>query len=242
MPRLPIGAGRVTMVGVNMWTRLTGRSSTMIQPGDALPGRDHPVYRTPADNEVLATPLLGPWPAGTKVLYLGMGCFWGAERKFWQLPGVVGTAVGYMGGFTANPTYEEVCSGQTGHSEIVMVAYDPERIDTYSILRTFWENHDPTQGYRQGNDVGTQYRSAVYTTDAEQERVVAATRDAYEQVLLADGLDPITTEIGPAQDRVFFPAEDYHQQYLAKNPHGYDCASSTGIRLPSVAATVADVQ
>jgi peptide-methionine (S)-S-oxide reductase len=183
------------------------------------------VYRTPTNNEVLGSPLLGPWPAGTKLLYLGMGCFWGAERKFWQLPGVVGTAVGYMGGFTANPTYEEVCSGRTGHSEMVMVAYDPERIDTYTILRTFWENHDPTQGYRQGNDVGTQYRSAVYTTDAEQERVVAATRDAYQDVLVAEGLDPITTEIGPADGRVFFPAEDYHQQYLAKNPHGYDCAA-----------------
>jgi peptide-methionine (S)-S-oxide reductase len=220
---------------VNMWTRLTGRPSTMVQPEDALPGRDHPSYRTSTANEVLGTPLLGPWPDGTKVIYLAMGCFWGAERKFWQLPGVVGTAVGYMGGFTPNPTYEEVCSGRTGHTEIVMVAYDPERIDTYSILRTFWENHDPTQVYRQGNDVGTQYRSAAYTTDAEQHRLAAATRDAYEQALLADGFDAISTEIGEAEGREFYPAEDYHQQYLAKNPRGYDCASSTGLLLPPVA-------
>jgi len=190
---------------------------------------------------VLGTPLLEPFPAGVERLYLGMGCFWGAEKRLWQLPGVFTTAVGYQGGLTPHPTYEEVCTGRTGHSEIAMVAYDPARIGTLEVLRLFWENHDPTQGMRQGNDVGTQYRSAVYWTTDEQEDLARRSAAAYSRVLDAEGFDPISTELGAASVgdeivRPFYYAESYHQQYLAptKNPHGYDCHAHTGILLPEL--------
>ncbi|MEI8080990.1 MAG: peptide-methionine (S)-S-oxide reductase MsrA [Actinomycetes bacterium] len=207
---------------------------SMITPGDALPGRLAPVYAVPATQVVLRTSLSGPWPSNPDVIYLGMGCFWGAEKKFWHLPGVVSTSVGYMGGYTPNPTYEEVCTGRTGHAEIVMVAYQPDELSTYDVLKVFWENHDPTQGFAQGNDVGTQYRSAVYWTTDDQRDLVDATRDAYNAVLADRGFDPITTEIAPAADRPYYPAEEYHQQYLFKNPGGYDCHSLTGIDLPAL--------
>ncbi len=161
-----------------------------------------------------------------------MGCFWGAERKFWRLPGIFTTAVGYQGGFTPHPTYEEVCSGRTGHAENVLVVYSPEEITTLDLLRVFWENHDPTTGYRQGNDVGTQYRSAVYCTTDEQLDLARRSAAAFEPVLVADGWGPITTEIAPAQGKTFYYAEDYHQQYLHKVPNGYDCHSATGLELP----------
>ncbi len=175
----------------------------------------------------------GPWDSTTQVIYLGMGCFWGAEKKFWPVEGIVTTAVGYMGGTAADPTYPMVCTGSTGHAEIVMVAYDPARIDVFDVLKVFWENHDPTQGNRQGNDMGTQYRSAIYWTTPEQETVVRATREAYNDVLLAKGFDPIATELAPAQGKQFWYAEEYHQQYLIKNPNGYDCHAHTGIDLPA---------
>ena len=183
---------------------------------------------------MLHTPLVAPWPQGMEVLYVGMGCFWGAEKKLWQVPGVYSTSVGYQGGFTPHATYEEVCSGRTGHAEMVQVVYDPAVVSTYDILKVFWENHDPTQGFRQGNDVGTQYRSAVYWTTDEQERLVRATRDAYNDVLVGKGFDPISTELAPAADMPYYYAEPYHQQYLAptKNPYGYDCHAHTGIDLP----------
>ena len=171
-----------------------------------------------------------PWPDGTHTAVFAMGCFWGAEKDFWSLPGVVSTAVGYAGGSTPNPTYEEVCSGQTGHAEVVLVAYDPARIRYVDLLRTFWENHDPTQGMRQGNDHGTQYRSAVFTTDESQLPEAEASRDAYQERLTAAGYGAITTEIAPAGP--FYYAEEYHQQYLAKNPDGYCPDHSTGVSCP----------
>lgn len=167
-----------------------------------------------------------------KTIYVGMGCFWGAEKKFWQLPGVVATSVGYQGGTAVRPSYQEVCTGLTGHAEMVKVDYDTTQISTRQILATFWENHDPTQGNRQGNDIGTQYRSAIYWTDEEQQAEVLTTLDEFSKVLAAAGLGPITTEVGPAEQRTYWPAEEYHQKYLQKNPHGYDCHSSTGYRLP----------
>ncbi len=175
----------------------------------------------------------GPWAPGTEVIYLGMGCFWGAEKKFWPVDGIVCTAVGYMGGTAPDPTYPLVCTGATGHAEIVMVAYDPTQTDVYNMLKVFWENHDPTQGNRQGNDMGTQYRSAVYWTTPEQEVLVRATRESYNEVLLARGFDPITTELASADGKTFWYAEEYHQQYLIKNPNGYDCHAHTGIDLPA---------
>ena len=208
--------------------------SRMVDPDGALPGRSTPVLPTPAQHAVLGTSLTGPWPAGAKVIYLGMGCFWGSEEIYWRLPGVISTSVGYMGGYTNNPTYEEVCTGLTGPTEAVMVVYDPAVISTYEILRNFWENHDPTQGYRQGNDVGTQYRSALYWTNDEQADLATRTRAAYETVLLARGFDPITTETLPAEGLPFYYAEAPHQQYLYKVPHGYDCHAETGIALPAL--------
>ena len=181
----------------------------------------------------LGTDLRGPWPSGTEVIYLGMGCYWGAEKKLWAIPGVVCTAVGFMGGATPEPTYPLVCTGTTGHAEIVMVAYDPSRVDLYEILAVFWENHDPTQGNRQGNDVGTQYRSAVYWTTAEQEQLVRASYSAFGDVLRAGGLDPITTELRSAEGMTFWYAHEEHQQYLIKIPHGYDCHAHTGFHLPA---------
>ena len=181
---------------------------------------------------MLGTPLEGPFPEGLETLYVGLGCFWGAEKRFWRVPGVYTTAVGYQGGITPNPSYDEVCTGRTGHAENVLVVYDPAKVSTYDLLKVFWENHDPTQGYRQGNDVGTQYRSALYVTTQEQAELAQATKEAYEKVLVAKGFDPITTEVLSAEGLPFYYAEPYHQQYLYKIPHGYDCHAETGIALP----------
>lgn len=218
-----------------MWNIFGFTKPSMIAAEEALPGRAQPTYAVSERHLVLDAPLTGPWPEGVEVIYLAMGCFWGAERRLWNIPGVLSTAVGYMGGYTPNPTYEEVCSGHTGHTEAVMVAYDPDAVELLEILKVFWECHDPTQGYRQGNDVGTQYRSAVYWTTPEQQALVVATAEAYGKVLADLGFDPITTEIEPAGGRVFYLAEDYHQQYLAKNPNGYDCHANTGVPLPALA-------
>ena len=184
----------------------------------------------PARHAVLGTPLKPPFPEGLVQAVVGMGCFWGAERVFWQAPGVYTTAVGYAGGFTPNPTYEEVCGGRTGHTEAVLVVFDPTKTSYEEILRLFWENHDPTQGMRQGNDVGTQYRSAIYFGDVEQKRVAEASRDAYAERLRAAGHSEITTEVAPAGP--FYYAEDYHQQYLHKNPWGYCGLGGTGVSCP----------
>jgi len=195
----------------------------------ALPGRTERMP-VPARHYVLGTPLIPPFPAGTETALFGLGCFWGAERKFWQMPGVVTTAVGYAGGSTPNPTYREVCSGLTGHTEAVLVAFDPRKVRYEDLLRTFWESHDPTQGMRQGNDVGTQYRSAIYWSSEEQRRAADASREAYQASLRAAGYGEITTEIAPAPE--FYYAEDYHQQYLAKNPGGYCGLGGTGVGCP----------
>jgi peptide-methionine (S)-S-oxide reductase len=194
--------------------------------GEALPGRQEPMA-VAAAHYVNGAPLRPPFPAGTAQAVFGMGCFWGAERKFWQTPGVVSTAVGYAGGFTPNPTYREVCSGQTGHAEVVLVVFDPARVSYDDLLRVFWENHDPTQGMRQGNDVGTQYRSAVYTLDEAQTLSARRSREAYQERLTAAGYGTITTEMAAASE--FYYAEDYHQQYLAKNPGGYCGIGGTGV-------------
>ena len=204
----------------------------MKMPGadEALPGRPDPIP-TAKHHFVSGRSLEGPWPAGYETAYFGMGCFWGAERLFWQLPGVHVTAVGYAGGVTPNPTYQETCTGLTGHAEVVLVVYDPAKISYGDLLRTFWENHDPTQGMRQGNDIGTTYRSAIYTTTSEQLRAAEASREEYQQALKAAGSSArITTEIAPAP--VFYHAEDYHQQYLAKNPGGYCGLRGTGVSCP----------
>ncbi len=199
----------------------------------ALPGRAERPFEVPAEHEVLGTPLQGPWPAGTEVLYIAMGCFWGSERIMWRLPGVVTTAVGYMGGFTANPTYEETCTGRTGHTEAVLVAYDPARIRPEEILKAFWENHDPTTLNRQGNDVGTQYRSAIYWTTPGQEAAVRATTEAFQAELTTHGHGTITTEFRPAAEAgTFWYAEPYHQQYLHKNPGGYCNHGPNGLTCP----------
>ena len=203
---------------------------SMPAPSDTLPGRSTPIV-TPGTHTVLGTPLAGPWPEGTKTAIFGLGCFWGAEKLFWQLPGVVTTAVGYAGGSTPNPTYQESCTGRTGHAEAVLVAYDPKRISYEDLLKTFWENHDPTQGFRQGNDIGTHYRSIILTTDDEQRKVAEASRDAYQAMLTAAGYGRITTEIEPAGP--FYYAEDYHQQYLDKVPNGYCPNHRTGVTLPA---------
>ena len=189
----------------------------------------------PAKHFVNGAPLVPPFPVGTEVATFGMGCFWGAERKFWELPGVISTMVGYAGGVTPNPTYKEVCSGRTGHTEVVQVVFDPKKVSYERLLQEFWENHDPTQGMRQGNDAGTQYRSAVYTHSDEQARAAAASRDAYQRVLTSAGFGPITTEIRAAPD--FYYAEEYHQQYLAKNPDGYCGIGGCGVAYaPKVSA------
>jgi len=201
----------------------------MPSPAEALPGRPERM-RVPKAHFVNAAPLEPPFPPGTELALFGMGCFWGAERKFWQTPGVVSTAVGYAGGFTPNPTYEEVCSGLTGHAEVVRVAFNPKRVSYSDLLRFFWEGHDPTQGMRQGNDVGTQYRSAIYTYGEEQRRQADASRRAYQKALLAEGHGAITTEIREAPE--FYYAEDYHQQYLGKNPRGYCGLGGTGVACP----------
>jgi peptide-methionine (S)-S-oxide reductase len=196
---------------------------------EALPGRDAEIP-VAYQHFVNGAALKGPYPEGSETIYFGLGCFWGAERLFWQLPGVVVTAVGYQGGHTPNATYEEVCSGRTGHTEAVKVVYDPKAISLETLLKTFWEEHDPTQGMRQGNDVGTQYRSAIYTTTPEQAEIVARSKQGYENALRNKGLGPITTEIAPAGP--FYYAETYHQQYLAKNPNGYCGLNGTGVSCP----------
>lgn len=221
-----------------MFGSLFGSSlkTTMVSPERALSGRTTSPYSVPETHVVLGTPLAGPWPEGTRVIYLGLGCFWGAEKEFWQLPGVVTTAVGYQGGYTPNPLYEEVCTAMTGHAEIVMVAYDPAVVSDTDLLRTFWESHDPTQGFRQGNDVGTQYRSAVYWTTPEQRAAAEATLTAFQARLAERGFGGITTDVRAAEDAgTFYYAEGYHQQYLEKNPGGYCPVHSTGVACPAPA-------
>ena len=202
------------------------KKTTMPTAETALPGRDTPMD-VAAEHFVNGHPLSPPFPARMEQAVFGLGCFWGAERKFWQLDGVYTTAVGYAGGHTQNPSYQEVCSGMTGHNEVVLVVYDPQVISYSDLLRTFWEAHDPTQGMRQGNDVGTQYRSGIYTYGEEQQRLAEATLESYQQELASNGYDAITTEVIPAPD--FYYAEDYHQQYLAKNPNGYCGLGGTGV-------------
>jgi peptide-methionine (S)-S-oxide reductase len=201
----------------------------MIDPDRALPGREAEMP-VPERHEVLGTPLKPPFPENTEQIVLGLGCFWGAERLFWQLPGVYTTAVGYAGGLTRNPTYEEVCSGSTGHTEVVLVVWDPAQIGLDAILKAFWEGHDPTQGMRQGNDVGTQYRSAIYWNSTEQRDAALASRDAYQRELTASGHGAISTEIETAGP--FYYAESYHQQYLDKVPNGYCGLGGTGVSCP----------
>ena len=211
-----------------MW--FTRKSLELPTAAEALPGRAAPIP-TAKHHFVNGNPLKGPYPAGLETAIFGMGCFWGAERKFWELgDGIYATAVGYAGGHTPNPTYEEVCSGRTGHNEVVLVVYDPKQVSYDKLLKTFWENHDPTQGMRQGNDVGTQYRSAIYCTTPEQKRAAEASRTAYQDRLTASGYGRITTEIADAPP--FYYAEDYHQQYLAKNPNGYCGIGGTGVSCP----------
>jgi peptide-methionine (S)-S-oxide reductase len=206
------------------------KSLTLPRPEEALPGRAE-VMSVPERHAVLAHPLTPPFPEGLERALFAMGCFWGAERKFWKLDGVYTTAVGYAGGVTPNPTYEEVCTGRTGHAEVVLVVYDPRRITYPELLRVFWESHDPTQGMRQGNDAGTQYRSAIYTATEGQRRVAEASRQEYQRRLSEAGHGAITTEIEDAP--AFYYAEDYHQQYLEKNPGGYCGLGGTGVACPS---------
>ncbi|MBF2066957.1 MAG: peptide-methionine (S)-S-oxide reductase MsrA [Calothrix sp. C42_A2020_038] len=206
-----------------------GKKNTMPKPEEALPGRTQQMP-VPATHFVNGNPLKPPFPDGMETAMFGMGCFWGAERKFWQLNGVYSTSVGYAAGYTPNPTYKEVCSGMTGHNEVVFVVYDPKVISYAELLKTFWENHDPTQGMRQGNDVGTQYRSGIYVYSQEQKKLAEESRDAYQQALTQAGYGQITTEIIEAPE--FYYAEDYHQQYLAKNPGGYCGLGGTNVSCP----------
>jgi len=215
---------------------LFSRKSRMPEPAELLPGRSAPLP-VPARHAVLGTPLAPPFPPGLQLALFGMGCFWGAERLFWQLEGVYSTAVGYAAGGTPNPSYEEVCSGRTGHAEVVRVVFDPARIAYATLLRHFWEGHDPTQGMRQGNDVGTQYRSGVYTHSPEQRAEAEASRAAYQRALRAAGRGAISTEIRDAPE--FYYAEDYHQQYLAKHPGGYCGLGGTGVACPTGLAVAA---
>jgi peptide-methionine (S)-S-oxide reductase len=218
-----------------MW--LFSRTKTdLVAPDQALPGRAQPIM-APGRHTVLGTPVGGPHPDGSEVADFALGCFWGEERKFWETPGVITTAVGYQGGYTPNPTYEEVCSGRTGHAESVRVVYDPKRVTYDQLLKVFWEAHDPTQGMRQGNDVGTQYRSAIFTHSDAQREAAERSRNAYQQTLEQAGYGQITTEIREAPE--FYLAEDYHQQYLHKNPNGYCGVGGTGVACP-VGLTTAD--
>lgn len=210
------------------------REPALPGPGEALPGRDHPLFAGPEHHAVLGTRLHPPYPATTERAAFALGCFWGAERLFWRIPGVHTTAAGYAGGSTPNPTYEEVCSGRTGHAEAVLVVYEPASVPYPDLLRTFWEGHDPTQGMRQGNDVGTQYRSAIFVTTEAQHVAAQASRRAYAERLLAAGLAAPTTEIAPL-DRFFF-AEPYHQQYLHHVPNGYCGLQGTGVSCPAPSA------
>jgi peptide-methionine (S)-S-oxide reductase len=215
------------MIEVRMFDKW--RKTVMVAREDALAGRAGRMPVAPR-HAVLGTPMVPPFPEGSEVAVFGLGCFWGAERKFWQVKGVYSTAVGYAGGFTPNPTYEEVCSGLTGHAEAVLVVFDPAVVSFDRLLKVFWESHDPTQGMRQGADAGTQYRSAIYARTEAQLAAARASRDAYQARLTASGFGPITTEIAPAGE--FFYAEDYHQQYLAKNPDGYCGLGGTGVTCP----------
>jgi len=205
------------------------RKTEMPAPGEALPGRDFEIP-TASKHFVNGADLKGPYPQGAETAIFGLGCFWGAERKFWEVPGVHVTAVGYAGGMTPNPTYEEVCSGRTGHNEVVLVVYDPQKVSYEMLLKTFWESHDPTQGMRQGNDVGTQYRSGIYVTSPAQRKLAEDAKAMYEAELAKQGYGGITTEILDAP--AFYFAEDYHQQYLAKNPAGYCGLGGTGVSCP----------
>ena len=202
----------------------------MVSAADALPGRSNPAFPIPETHAVTGNAIQGPFPAHLHTAMFGMGCFWGAERKFWNTPGVWSTAVGYAAGHTPHPTYKEVCTGLTGHNEVVLVVFDPSQVSYEELLRVFWENHDPTQGMRQGNDVGTQYRSGIYTSDAAQADAAEASRLAYGAALERAGKGPITTEILPAPE--LFHAEEHHQQYLHKNPGGYCGLGGTGVSCP----------
>ncbi|HUF87945.1 MAG TPA: peptide-methionine (S)-S-oxide reductase MsrA [Thermohalobaculum sp.] len=206
------------------------RKTSLPSPEKALPGRPEPIP-TAEHHVVTGRPLKGPYPDGTEMAVFGMGCFWGVERRFWNLPGVWVTAAGYAGGTTPNPTYQEVCSGLTGHTEAVLVVHDPAKVSYAELLRAFWENHDPTQGMRQGNDIGTQYRSAIYTFGPEQARLAQESRELFQQRLKAARYGEITTEIRAAPE--FYFAEDYHQQYLAKNPGGYSGVGGVGVGCPT---------
>jgi len=206
------------------------RLLTIPDPGDALPGRIE-AMEEPGDHVVNGRPLVPPFPDGMETVVVGMGCFWGAERKFWEAPGVWTTAVGYSGGHTPNPTYEEVCSSLTGHNEVVLVVFDPTVVGFEGVLRIFWENHDPTQGMRQGNDVGTQYRSGIYVADDAQRAVAEAGRDAYAARLAGEGFAAVTTEV--VDRTAFYYAEAHHQQYLARNPMGYCGIGGTGVSCPT---------
>ncbi len=207
------------------------KAPVMITAAEALPGRTDQTMPVPAEHFELGTSLVGPWPDNVGTLVVGMGCFWGAERKFWQASGIISTSVGYAGGFTPNPTYEEVCSGLTGHTEVVLAVFDASQVSLADMLRVFWENHDPTQGMRQGNDIGTQYRSGIYYTSDEQRDIAIATRDAYQEQLTKAGYGAITTEIAPLT--AYYYAEPYHQQYLGKNPNGYCGIGGTGVTCPT---------
>jgi peptide-methionine (S)-S-oxide reductase len=202
---------------------------SMPSPESALPGRATEM-RVPERHYVNGASLRPPYPEGSQIAMFGAGCFWGVEKTFWNVPGVISTSVGYAGGYTPNPTYEEVCSGKTGHAEVVRVVFDPATVSYEELLKHFWEEHDPTQGMRQGNDTGTQYRSAIYTYGADQKHAAEASRDSYQRELSKAGYGQITTDIVDAPE--FYFAEDYHQQYLAKNPDGYDCANGTGVACP----------
>ena len=212
-----------------MFASLTGQKARMISAEEALPGRARPMP-VPAAHFVSGRPLAPPYPEGLRIAEFGLGCFWGAERRFWQTPGVWVTAAGYSGGFTPNPDYKEVCSGRTGHAEVVRVVFDPHEIDYAVLLKIFWEAHDPTQGMRQGGDIGTQYRSVVHAHGEAQQALAEASRAAYQQALSAAGRGAITSEIVPAPE--FYFAEEYHQQYLAKNPGGYCGLGGTGVSCP----------
>ncbi|MFI0979777.1 peptide-methionine (S)-S-oxide reductase MsrA [Streptomyces sp. NPDC021093] len=216
---------------------LFGRTPQLPTPEQALKGRATPEFEVPSRHTVLGNPLSGPYPSHLAVADFGLGCFWGAERKFWQTKGVWTTLAGYQGGTTPNPAYEEVCSGLTGHTEVVRVVFDPAVVSYPTLLKLFWESHNPTQGFRQGNDVGTQYRSAIYPHTPEQTVEAEASRAAFQEVLTGSGFGTITTEILPAADNPFWPAEPYHQQYLDKNPDGYCGIGGTGVTLSAPSET-----
>jgi peptide-methionine (S)-S-oxide reductase len=216
-----------------MLSSLFERKSKLVDKEHALPGRKN-ALPVAAAHTVLKSPLAPPWPAGMQELVVGLGCFWGAERKFWQAPGVYSTSVGYAGGFTENPTYEEVCSGRTGHAEVVRVVFDPTKTSTATLVRLFFELHDPTQGMRQGNDVGTQYRSALYWNTPEQGQEIQSIKSAYDAALKDKGFGPVTTELRSMSEvGAYYYAEDYHQQYLDKNPQGYCGIGGTGVSCPT---------